>query len=392
MMVLHDSMDPQLVQLGAAMPNRDLIPVQKLNRILAVVARQAGYQGHQYDIPPGCEELRVQVARRMVDAGCSLSPADIVTTSGCIEAVDLCLRAICRPGDTVAIESPMYFGTLQSMETMGLRALEIPTHPRDGISLEALRFALAHTPVRACLITNFSNPLGSCLPDEPRRELVEVLARHEIPLIENDISGEIYFGSRRPTPAKAYDRQGLVLLCSSFSKDLSPGLRVGWVAPGRFRSDVEWLKYTATVATATLPQLTVARFLESGGYDHHLRRIRRTYARNVALMSQAVTRYFPAATRVTRPSGGFVLWVQLPEVVDSLVLYREAHEAGITVTPGYIFSATQQYRNFIRLNAACWSEEIERAIGRLGELIVGLAGEPGECSGTRAGPQTGGQA
>jgi DNA-binding transcriptional MocR family regulator len=210
------------------------------------------------------------------------------------------------------------------------------------------------------------------MPDDNKKELVQMLAAHDIPLIEADDLGEIYFSGKRPTPAKAYDRKGLVMLCSSFSMVLSPGYRVGWVVPGKFKAVVEWLKFTTNIATSTLPQLSIARFLASGGYDHHLRTIRRAYSRNMAQMSQAVMRYFPEGTRVTRPNGGFVLWVQMPEYADSLRLYRQALQAGITLAPGYIFSATDQYRNFIRLNAAFWSVDAERAIQRLGEMIVGM--------------------
>jgi DNA-binding transcriptional MocR family regulator len=283
------------------------------------------------------------------------------------------LHAVCRPGDIVAIESPMYFGILQILEVHGLQALEIPTHPRDGISLEALRFAVEHTPVRAVLVvSNFSNPLGSCIPDEHKKELVDLLTRYDIPLIENDVSGEIYFGDRRPSVAKAYDHKGLVMLCSSFSKDISPGYRVGWVAPGRYKAEVDWLKFTNSIAAPTLLQMAVAEFVSNGGYDHHLRRIRREYARNMGFLAQAVTRYFPAGTRFTRPAGGFVMWVQLPETVDSLELYKLALKGNITITPGYVFSATQQFSNFIRLNAADWSYETERAIERLGDMITEL--------------------
>lgn len=370
MMVLRDTLNPELVQLGAALPNINLMPVARINRIMSTLARKADRSSHQYLLPPGLEELRVQIARRAIWAGCTLSPNEIVITSGGIEAMDLCLHAVCRPGDIVAIESPMYFGTLQNLEVHNLKALEIPTHPREGISLDALKLALEHNPIRAVLvISNFNNPLGSCIPDEKKKELVELLARYEVPLIENDVSGEIYFSDRRPMVAKAFDQKGLVMLCSSFSKDISPALRVGWVAPGRFKDKVEWLKFTNSTATATLPQMVLAEFLESGGYDHHLRRIRREYARNVALMSRAVERYFPSGTRVTRPQGGFVLWVQLPEQVDSLELYKRALQERITLTPGYVFSPTNQYRNFIRLNAAEWSLPIERAIQHLGEII-----------------------
>jgi DNA-binding transcriptional MocR family regulator len=373
-MVLRDPLNPNLVQLGAAHPNPALSATNKLNRILNSVARRMGNRSGLYDYAPGCDALRVQIAKRALAGGCSLGPDDIVITSGCSEAISLCLRAVCHPGDTVAIESPICFDTLQCLEALELQALEIPTHPRDGISLEALRFAIAHTPVSACLvISNFNNPLGSCIPDDNKRALVEMLAGHGIPLIENDIFGEIYFGERRPAVVKAYDRKGLVMLCSSFSKALCPGYRVGWAVPGRFKPAVEWLKYTASLAAATLPEHAVAEFLASGSYDPHLRRIRRVYGSHLASLSRAVTRCFPEGTRLTRPAGGFVLWVQLPDAVDSLELYKRALKARIAITPGYLFSASQQYRNFIRLNAANWSDEAERAIERLGELVVALA-------------------
>ena len=374
MMVLRDTLNPKLIQLGAAMPNLELLPTDRLNRILSRIARQSGSEAHQYELPPGLEELRVQVAQRSLSYGCQFSPNDIVITSGAIEAIDLCLHAVCKPGDIVAIESPMYFGTLQTLEVHGLRALEIPTHQRDGISLDALQFAIDHNPIKAVLIiSNFNNPLGSCIPDDKKKELVEMLAAREIPLIENDVSGELYFTDKRPLVAKAHDKKGLVMLCSSFSKDISPALRVGWVAPGRYKSEIEWLKFTLNAATATLPQMAVAEFLVSGGYDHHLRTIRREYANNVNLLSQAVTRYFPPETRVTRPTGGFVLWVQLPESVDSLELYKLTLQNNTTITPGYLFSPTNQFSNFIRLNAAAWSYPIERAMERLGDMVSSLA-------------------
>ena len=375
MMAMRDSTNASLIQLGAAMPNLELLPIERINRILASLARTAEPRAHSYELPPGLEELRVQIAKRALISGCQFSPNEIVITSGGVEGIHLCLYAVCNPGDIVAIESPMYFGTLQLLEVHGLRALEIPTNPREGISLSALQFAIEHNPIKAVLtISNFNNPLGSCIPDEKKKDLVELLARYEIPLIDNDVSGEIYFSEKRPMVTKAFDTKGLVMLCSSFSKDISPSLRVGWVVPGRFKNKIEWLKFTTSVATARLPQMAIAQFLESGGYDHQLRRIRREYASNVGLLSQAVTRAFPAGTRVTRPVGGFVLWVQLPENVDSLELYALSLKNNITITPGYLFSPTNHFSNFIRLNAAAWSYPIERAVGRLGELVFELAG------------------
>jgi DNA-binding transcriptional MocR family regulator len=374
MMLMRDSANPNLVQLGAALPHLDQRLIQTLNHIIAKIIRQQGISAHQYSFPPGLDALRVQIARRMVSAGCNLSPADILVTSGGTEAIDFSLHAVCRPGDIVAIESPSYFGTLQTLEARGLRALEIPTHPRDGISLEALDFAIEHNPIRAVfVISNFNNPLGCKIPDERKKALVELLTKHDIPLIENDVCGELYFGEKRPLVCKAFDTKGLVILLSSFSKDISPGLRLGWVAPGRYSTEVEWLKFTLSASSPTLPQMAVAEFLDAGGYDQHLRRIRREYARNVELMSDAVMRYFPEGTRLTRPSGGFILWVQLPENIDSLALYKVALQAGITLAPGHVFSATYQFSNFIRLNAATFNYSTERALERLGEMIKGLA-------------------
>jgi DNA-binding transcriptional MocR family regulator len=371
---LADTRHPNLIQLGAAHPNAHLAATNALNRTLASVARRMGYRAGMYDYVPGCEALRVQIAQKALSSGCRLSPDDIVITTGCTESINLCLRAVCKPGDTVAIESPTGFDVLLSLDVLGLQALEIPTHPRDGISIEALRFALDHHSVSACLVvSNYNNPLGSCIPDDNKRELVELLASHEIPLIENDIFGEIHFQDRRPSVAKAYDEKGLVMLCSSFSKSLCPGYRVGWVVPGRFMATIRWLKYTTSLASPTLAEYAIAEFLAGGSYDPYIRRIRRIYERHIGAMSQAVRRFFPPECRLTRPGGGFLLWVQLPAQIDSLPLYRQALRAGIAITPGTLFSPTNQYRNFVRLNAANWSSEAEQAIQRLGKMIASLS-------------------
>ncbi|HMZ07259.1 MAG TPA: PLP-dependent aminotransferase family protein [Anaerolineales bacterium] len=370
MMLMRDSTDPELVQLGLALPNPNYLPIEKINQALTRAAKRHAIDGHRYIVPPGLEELRIQIAKRAAFAGCQLSPNDVLITSGGLEAMDLCLHAVCRPGDIVAIESPMYFGTLQTLEVHGLRVLEIPTHPRDGLNVEALAFAIQYNPVRAVIvISNFNNPLGSQMPDEKKKELVDLLARHDIPLIENDVYGELYFGEKRPLVCKSFDKKGLVMLISAFSKDISPGLRIGSIAPGKYKTELEWLKFTINTSPPTLPQYAIADFIESGGYDHHLRRIRREYARNVELMSSAVIRHFPSGVRLTRPSGGFVLWVQLPENVDSLELYKKALASKIALAPGHVFSASNQYANFIRLNAAEFNYSIDRSLERLGTII-----------------------
>lgn len=371
--IFRDQLIPGMVQFGAALPDPELLPTVKLNRILAKVSRQHDYRQNTCGIIDGCEELRVQVAQRSYQYGCRLAPDDILVTSGCTEAISLSLRAICKPGDTVAIESPTYYNLLQMLEVQGLRALEIPTHPETGVSLEALRFAIEHQKIRVCLfLTNFNNPLGSRMPDERKAEMVELLATHEIPLIEDDIVGEIFYSGERPKVAKAYDKKGLVLLCSSFTKDISPSYRVGWIAPGRFKEEIERFKMASNTAPPLLPQLAIAEFLAGGGYDHLLRNIRKTYAQKTACMADEVLRYFPQGTCVSSPQGGFVLWVQMPQEVDALEMYSQALKMGITLVPGHAFSLARQYRNYIRLNAAQWSDKTAWAVQRLGALAAHL--------------------
>lgn len=370
MIVLRDTLNPKLVQLGAAHPAQELTATRQLNRIMAAAARRLGDRSGLYMTPAGNRLLRQQIVRHAVNAGCTLDAEELIITSGCGEAVSSCLQAICRPGDTVAVESPICFDVFQYMENLGLKALEIPTHARDGISIEALRFALENNSVQACLvISNFNNPLGSCIPDERKKELVNLLTRHDIPLIENDIFGDMHFAAKRPLSTKAFDTRGLVLWCGSFSKTLSPGLRVGWAAAGRYRSTVAWLKYSTSLAAATLPQVAVAEFMAEGGYRQHLRRIRRIYQGRVAELRRAVIRFFPSDIRVTDPAGGYLLWIELPEAIDALILYKTALNEGIAITPGHLFSTGDRYRNFIRLNAANWSDEAIPAIQRLGRVI-----------------------
>jgi len=367
--VLDDASQPGLVQFGAALPAAELLPGVRLNNLLARQARSGRVLPHQMGTAQGCPELRIQAARRAFLAGASLDPDGLIVTNGCTEALHLALRAVCSPGDLVAIESPTYFGILQVLESLGLHALEIPCHPRQGMRLDILQSCLERFTVRAVVaVTNFSNPLGCCMPDEHKHQMVEMLSRLQIPLIEDDIYGELAFGERRPLVARSFDLNGNVILCCSFSKSLALGFRVGWMDAGRWTEEVKRLKIATSLFSPLLPQLALAEFLETGGYDHALRRMRRTYAMRTAQMGASVLRHFPAGTRVSSPDGGFVIWVQLPEEVDSLDLYKEGLSSGITLAPGYLFAPGARYRHYIRLNAAIMSIETEWAVQRLGML------------------------
>lgn len=369
--VMRDLHNPGLLQLGIAIPNPVLLPIEKLNRMMARETRRFATQSVSYELPPGNLRLRKQIAQRLLLSGCTLSPDQIVITSGCVEAVVLSLRALCRPGDAVAVEAPVYFNFLQVIEDLDLRALEIPASPRGGISLEALEYALDQNPgqVKVCIVqSNFNNPLGGRMTDADKRRLVDLLEGHAVPLIEDDIYGDLAHTDERPTVAKAFDKQGTVLLCSSFSKTLAPGYRVGWIAAGRFQEQIERGKMLINVAAPSPTQLAIAAFLADGGYEHHLRSVRRVYARQTALMGDAIGRAFPDGTRVSRPQGGFVLWVEMPDPVDALKLYQRARMHGISIAPGQIFSIEGKYRNCIRLNAAFWDACVEAAIATLGRL------------------------
>lgn len=367
--------DPSIIPLGAACASADLFPAAKLARITGTLSRRLGSRMNDYDLPPGLLELRRQLARRAIDQGCRLTSDDIITTCGCTEAVALCLQVVSRPGDTIAVESPTYYGFLRILERLGLKAVEIPTDPRTGVQLDALERALGQKRVKACLImSNYHNPLGSCMPEENKKRLVELVTRYDTPLIEDDIYGDLAYDAHRQTTAKAYDRKGIVMLCSSFSKTLAPGYRVGWVVGGRYRDMLIRCKSSMTLATPTPLQWTLAEFLQTGGYDHFIRGLRKTFESQVRVMSEAVARHFPEGTRISRPVGGFVLWIELPRGVDAMQLFGDSIKSGISIAPGPLFSARREFRNFIRLNCGHpWSERLDHAVATIGRLAASQA-------------------
>ena len=358
----------RLVPLATAVPHPDYLPIRQIQQASIWAARH-GLDSLDYAFP-GKSAFRRQVAQRMAALGVAVSPDEILATNGAQEAIILALRAVTRPGDIVAVESPSFPGILQALEVVGLKVIEIPAHPSEGLSLEGLQLAMEQWPIKACVaVTNHSNPMGMRLSDEHKRKLVTMLDEAGIPLIEDDIYGDLAHSGERPRPARSFDRTGNVIYCSSFSKTISPGLRLGWIAPGRHFAAVRQQKYFTNLATASLPQMAVAHFLEQGGYDRHLRTVRRVYQEAVARMRSSVARHFPEGTAVSRPSGGFVVWVQLPEGCSGTAVYRLARERGINVAPGIMFSTTGKFENCLRLNAANpWSPRIEEAIRTLGQL------------------------
>ena len=373
--VLESTRARKVVPLGSAFPSPLLFPMARLARIMAASVQAMDPWRCVEDISPGDAELRRQIALRYMIDGLQVPVDEIVITNGALEGLNLCLQAVTRPGDTVLIGSPTFYAALQSIERNGLKAIDVPCHPRDGIDLAAMERALKQHKPRACwLMTNFQNPLGSLMPDEKKKDMVALLTRHNVPLVEDDVYGELYFGDRRPKPAKAFDTTGLVMHCSSFSKCLAPGYRVGWASPGRYAKTVERLKLTTTLSTSVPAQITLANYLKKGGYDRHLRNLRHTLLLQQIQFVEAVERYFPEGTRLTSPGGGYFLWIKLPDGVNSIEVNRIALSKGISIAPGPIFSSQKGLTDYIRLNyGQIWDEKVEAAIATLGKIIYQLA-------------------
>lgn len=369
--------DPEIVPLGAAVPGIELMPVKGLTRATQRVTARHPERAMDYCFPPGNAGLRQEIARRYVDIGVAVDPANVIITSGCSEALTLSLQAVTRRGDIVAVESPTYFSVLRLIERMGLLAVEIDSDPTTGLCLDALQSAVETMEIKAVVaVLNFSNPVGSLMPEENKARLVELLEEAEIPLIEDDIYGDLYFGNRRPGVARAYQRDGRVLTCSSFSKSIAPGYRIGWVISDHYRDEVmEWKQATSS-AMCSLPQMAMAEYLRGGEYDRHLVRLRSAYRLQVEKMRFMLTRHFPKGTRITHPQGGFVLWVEMPRGSDALQLLEQALDEKISLTPGMMFSATRKFRNFVRISCGHpWSPDIEQAVERLGVLACQMVGD-----------------
>jgi len=367
---------PATVNLGAAIPHISWLPQRALQTHIQKVSRFQTAEVLDYTFSPGLEELRSQIAVRMRDVGVRCLSDDIVVTHGCAEALTLCLRAITRPGDLVAVESPCYYGFLQIANMLGLKIIEIPTDPQTGISIDALKLALQQWPIKAIEVSSrYSNPTGCSVPLENQKQLVQLASDYQVPLIEDDIYGDICFPTLRGqkhavhSVLKTHDKDGWVLYCSSFSKTVAAGLRVGWCIPGRWKNAVMQRQTFTTFSAASLSQYAMLSYLQNGHYDRHLRQFRAKAAASMQRFTQAVREYFPAGTRVNEPGGGFILWISLPAGVSAMDLHYDALAESIVVVPGDLFSNTEHFSNYIRLSTAMpWDDTVDGALKTLGKL------------------------
>lgn len=379
MQVVDACRDPQLLHFSTASPSADLLPVASFNRALSQAMRSDPIHFARYESRLGNPLLRQHIARLSLEAGIEVHADDIIVTNGCQEALTLALRAVANPGDVIAVESPTYYGILQAIERYGMKVVEIPTHARDGISIEALRFAFEQWPIKAVVaMPTYSNPLGSTMPEQNKQALLQLLNERDAALIEDDVHAEFCGLSQRPKAVKHYDTQARVLLCSSFSKTIAPGLRVGWIIPGsQYFDRVAQLKYITTLATAGLQQAALAEFLSHGGYNRHVKQLKRTYRLQQQKMSDAIAHYFPAGTKAAIPDGGTVSWIELPNKISGWKLFDMALQHGISITPGGLFSTQKKYEHFIRLCwGGQWTTRTEQGLRKLGQLVAQLQQTP----------------
>lgn len=363
------------IPLGSPYPDPALFPSARISQLAHGLYKRRDRQELIGSLPPGDPEMIRQVARRHLETGLPVNSAEIIITDGATEAINLCLQAISRPGDGIAVEAPTYYALLHAIERIGMRAVPVATDGSNGIDLPSLHAVIASGQVAGAIVMpTFQNPMGFEMPEQRKRALVDLMASHRLPLIENDVYGELHYAEQRPRPLKAFDRNGLVLYCSSFSKSLSPEHRIGWTLPGRYRDAVERLKFLNAVSTPSHPQRAIAEYLQNEGYDFHLRRLRKTLSQQERIMRAAVLRFFPAGTQCSEPAGGYLLWVTLPRNVQAMDLHVRAQAAGISVAPGSMFSTDDTFGNCIRLNYSfAWDSGIEQAVRHLGEITHELA-------------------
>jgi Transcriptional regulators containing a DNA-binding HTH domain and an aminotransferase domain (MocR family) and their eukaryotic orthologs len=351
-------------------PATPLLPVAKLNKSTLQAMRSLPGGGTTYEPLQGNEILRRQIAKWSFNWKGNLSEKDILTSAGCLSAVSYCLMALTQRGDTIAVESPCFYGVLHLAQSLGLKILELPTSPQTGVDLDSLKKILQNTKLAACLfVSNFNNPFGALMPEEHKKEAVKLLAQYNVPLIEDDIYGDLYFGDKRPTCCKSYDEAGMVLLCSSFSKTLAPAYRVGWIAAGKFKNEVMKIKLFHTLSSTPITHEAIGNFLETGRYEAHLRKLRKTLYTNYLQFVRVIGESFPEGTKLSRPQGGLSLWVELPAVIDTIELYNEAISKKITFSPGKMFTMQNQFGNCMRLAFGLeWNEKTESGLKMLGRL------------------------
>lgn len=363
------------VNLGGSCPrDSSLFDEDRVRIALARATRVHRRTLVAYTSEAGTLALRQAVAQRALHLGCSLRGEDVAITASCIHAVSLCLMAVTQPGDTVALESPTFFGFLDLLESLNLRVVEIPAHPRTGLLLPALQLALDTQPIKAVLaVPTLSNPLGAIMPLADKKALVQMLQRHGIPLIEDVVFNDLLANDERRRAAKSFDTDGTVMVCGSFSKTLAPGIRLGWVEAGRWRDKVSTLQRVQGAATTAVLEHALADMLTQSAYEAQMRRLSAAMKQRLQEAKALIRSHFPKGTRVSDPTAGYTLWVELPQGADTMALFEQAMAEGIRFGPGCLFSATDRYKHCLRLSfSGEWTAVEHAGLVRLGQLASSM--------------------
>lgn len=368
---------PDYTNISLACPqNSDFFPTAKIRRIMASLLRREPELMGRYALPPGSQRLRREIARRAMDLGMALTVEDITLTHGCMEALQLALRAVTKPGGCVGIETPTYFYLFPLLASLGLTVVEIPTDPQHGLSLDALELLLQEKRIQALVaMPTGQNPLGYTMRLEDKKRLAKLVNQYQIPLIEDGLYCELQFCWPLSPAVKAFDTDGWVIHCTSFTKTVAPDFHVGWIAAGRFSEQLSRLKSVSSLTESRLLSETLGLFLESGGYDHHLRTIRRRYAAQVDEARGLIARHFPKGTRATQPCAGFVFWVELPGSVDCVELFHRLLQEKICLTPGALYTLSERGNSAMRLSCCyLFDERYTWALKRTGALACEMSG------------------
>lgn len=369
--ILKVTEHPEIISFAGGLPAPELFPVAAIAQAYADVFAEEGQAALQYSTTEGWRPLRDWIARRMQKRGISVTGDRVLITTGSQQGIDLVGKIFIEPGDEVVVENPCYLAALQAF--CGHEATFIPVDSdEEGMRVDQLENALKHSrPKLIYIVPEFSNPKGTSLSMQRRARLIELSARYRVPILEDDPYGELRYTGEEGQPLAALDKQGLVIHISTFSKTLSPGMRLGWLtASEEIFQTVVIAKQAADLHTSTIEQRAAARLLDSFDYDEHVAKLCKVYGERCQMMLTALEQYFPVEARWTRPTGGLFLWIELPEHVSAQELFEEAIAERVAFVPGTSFFAGEPSLNFIRLNFSNQKPEmIDEGIKRIATAL-----------------------
>jgi 2-aminoadipate transaminase len=363
--------DKEMISFSGGFPNPDSFPVEQLKQASNKVFDLDGKSILQYSQTEGYKPLRQFISNRYKQIyDLDIPYEEILITSGSQQALDFIAKSFLDPNDTVIVEEPSYLGALQTFSSYEADILTVQLN-ENGIDCESLEQKLIqYNPKLIYIIPSFQNPSGVSYSEENRIHFSEIVRRFNVIVIEDDPYGELYFTDSKRTHLKAL-LPNQVLLMGSFSKTISPGLRMGWVcAPKAIYKKLFTCKEASDLHSSYLDQRIIHQYLIDNNYDDHLSHIRTLYRSKQKLMLNAISNYFPENVKVLPSTGGMFLWVVLPEYISSLDLFYEAVKEKVVFVPGDPFYVNKQNTNAFRLNFSNASNEnIEEGIKRLGHVI-----------------------